>query len=74
VALLEREIYKQTNKSEIIDEHIGILSRKLEKEKFRINEISDAVRITNDKRVDEKVIENLKAMIKKMSKDFEEAL
>ena len=53
---------------------MGILSRKLEKEKVRINEITDSVKFTNDKKVDEKTIENLKTLIKKISKDLEEAL
>ena len=32
------------------------------------------MRYTNDKKVDEKMIESLKTMIKKMGKDLEEAL
>ena len=46
----------------------------MEKEKLRINEITDSVKYTNDKKVDEKMIESLKTMIKKISKDSEEAL
>lgn len=37
---LEHEVLKYSNKAEIVDEHIGILSRKLEKEKFKLVETS----------------------------------
>lgn len=41
---------------------------------MRINEVTDSVKYTNDKKVDEKMVESLKTMIKKISKDLEEAL
>ena len=32
----EREAYRFSNKAEVVDEHIGILSRKLDKERNRL--------------------------------------
>lgn len=74
VSQVEKELVRLANRNEIVDEHIGILSRKLEKEKFRVVEISENIKKYDDKKVDEKVIESLRNLIKKISKDMEEAL
>lgn len=47
---------KISNKYEIIDEHVGILSRKVDKEKFQITEIGQCVKHMEEKRIDDKVI------------------
>ena len=70
----QKEQYLFTNKAEIVDEHIGILSRKLQKEKNRINEVCEVAKTFEDRKIDEKVIENLKSLIKKNAKQNEQNL
>ena len=40
----EKEIYRFNNKAEVVDEHIGILSRKIDKERNRLTEVSELMR------------------------------
>ena len=67
-------MYKLSNKAEVVDEHLGILSRKLEKEKLKVGKISEEIKLFENKRVDEKAIENVKNMVKKIAKELEENL
>jgi hypothetical protein len=57
-----------------VDEHISILSRKIEKEKIRIHELTQSIKRFEEKKIDERVIDGLKTAIKKLSKEFEEGL
>ena len=43
-------------KNDIVDEYIGILSRKIDKEKFKITEVAENMKRYDDKKVDEKTI------------------
>jgi hypothetical protein len=50
---------------------MGIMTRKYEKERTRINEIITNFKKIDEKRNDERVIEGLKNAIKKLNKEFE---
>lgn len=50
---------------------MGILTRRHEKEKARVNEVVNSFRRIEERKVDEKVIEGLKNNLKKLSKDVE---
>ena len=62
---ISKELLKLGNKNEIIDEQVGILARKLQKDKTKFSDLSIAIKKCEEKRVDEKMIESLKAAIKK---------
>lgn len=57
-----------------MDEHISILSRKIEKEKARIHELTQSIKRFEEKKIDERAIDGLKTAIKKLTKEFEEGL
>lgn len=67
----ERNILKLTNRHEIVDEQMGILTRRHEKEKARVNEVVNSFKKIEERKIDEKVIEGLKNNLKKLSKDVE---
>ena len=50
------------------------MSRKFEKERSQMTEIREGIRRMDDKRIDEKVIENMKNTIKQLGKQLEEGL
>ena len=50
------------------------MSRKLEKERSQMTEMREGIRRMDDKRIDEKVIENMKNTIKQLGKQLEEGL
>lgn len=52
MGLFEKYLTRVDNKNTIIDEHIGILTRKIEKEKTRIGELSDGMKRFNDRKLD----------------------
>jgi uncharacterized protein YlzI (FlbEa/FlbD family) len=70
----ERGLGRLSNRSEITEEQIGIVTRKLEKERTRIGEVMANFKMLEERKADDRSIEQLRTTIKKLGKELEEGL
>lgn len=70
----EKAINRLANRTEINEEQVGIVARKFEKERTKIAEVVASFKRLEEKKVDDRPIEQLRTSIKKLAKDLEESL
>jgi hypothetical protein len=74
LAECERALGRLANRSEITDEQVGIVARKFEKERAKVAEVVAGFKRLEERKADDRAIEQLRTTLKKLCKEVEEGL